>query len=38
MLHDFNNAPYLEEIEEPEEKISFYITYSPVQISPSFLD
>ncbi len=28
VLHDFNNTPSLEEIEEPEVKISFTTAYS----------
>ncbi len=31
VLHNFNNTPSLEEIEEPEEKISFDIAYAASQ-------
>ncbi len=38
MLHDFNNTPSLEEIEEPEEKIFFDTAYSALRPSLSFLE
>ncbi len=36
VLHDFNNTPSLEEIEELEEKISFNTAYSELQTNLSF--
>ncbi len=38
VLHYFNNIPPLEEIKEPEEKISFDTVYSTLQTSLSFLE
>ncbi len=32
VLYDFNNTPFLEEIEEPEEKISFNTAYGVIQM------
>ncbi len=38
VIHYFNNTPFLEEIEELEEKISFNTAYLVLQTSFSFLD